>query len=215
MALPLQAQTTPEQPPHEDPNIFLAPEKKDKNRAPKDGPLQYFANIKTSMGKIKVRLFADKAPRSVINFVELARGEKEFQDARTSKKTRRPFYSGLLFHRVIKGFLIQTGCPFGNGRGGPGYTMPDEVAPDMVFDRPGLMAMANLRDARGAIIKDTAGSQFFITLREAHELDGKMTIIGEVTEGMPTVQKIAAIKTGPTERPLTRIYLHSIEITEK
>ncbi len=169
------------------------------------------------MGDITIKLDKIKAPRTVAHFVALARGDREFVDVKTSKRVKKPFYNGLIFHRVVKGFLIQTGCPFGNGRGGPGdiATIGDEIKPMMKFDRPGIVAMAPMREGNGtATRKDSNGSQFFISLKEMPEWEGKFTILGEVEEGMDVVQKISNVKVGPTERPIKRVYLTAVDIFE-
>lgn len=175
------------------------------------------AVLRTSVGDITIKLDRVRAPETVAHFVALARGEKEFIDVKTSKRVKRPFYNGLLFHRIVKGFLVQTGCPFGTGKGGPGdiATIRDEIKPDMKFDKPGLVAMAPLRDATGMKnIKDTNGSQFFISLKEMPAWDNKYTVFGEVEEGMDVLEKISSAKVGPTERPIKRIYLVAVDIIE-
>lgn len=174
------------------------------------------AVLRTSMGDITIKLDKLHAPATVNHFVALARGDKEFVDVKTSKRVKRPFYNGLIFHRVVKGHLIQTGCPFGNGRGGPGdiAMMPDEIKPMMKFNRPGLVAMAPMREDGTKIRKDSNGSQFFISLKEMPEWDEKFTIFGEVEDGMDVVQKIANVKVGPTERPIKRVFLTAIDIFE-
>ncbi|RYZ68609.1 MAG: peptidylprolyl isomerase, partial [Proteobacteria bacterium] len=159
-----------------------------------------------------------RAPQTVAHFIALAKGEKEFVDVKTSKRAKRPFYNGLIFHRVVRGYLIQTGCPFGTGRGGPGdiATIKDEIVPGaMSFNRPGLVAMAPIRDATGLrTTKDTNGSQFFITMKEMPTWDDQYTIFGEVEDGMDVVEKISNVKVGPTERPIKRIYLVAVDIIE-
>ncbi len=169
--------------------------------------------IQTSGGNIRVRLFPALAPRNVRNIVDLARGEKEFIDARTSKKVRRPFYLNTTIHRVVSGFLIQAGCPFGNGRGGPGYTVPDEFHPTLRFNTPGIVAMAPQREGT-EIKKDSNGSQFFITLRPMPEYNDKATIIGVVERGIELLNRISAAPTGPTDRPIRRIFIFNIEIED-
>jgi peptidyl-prolyl cis-trans isomerase A (cyclophilin A) len=171
------------------------------------------AVLHTSMGEFTITLNIIDAPKLTQNLMDLVKGNKEFIDVTTSKKVKRPFYNGLFFHRVVSGFLIQGGCPFGTGRGGPGYSMPDENAANSKFDRPGLVAMAPERE--GVTLKgDTNGSQFFITLREMPEWNGKFTIIGEVTKGMQVIEKIAKVKVGPTERPIRRVYINTMEIID-
>jgi peptidyl-prolyl cis-trans isomerase A (cyclophilin A) len=173
------------------------------------------AVLRTSVGDITIKLDRINAPRTVDYFAGLARGDIDFVDIKTSKPVKRPFYNGLIFHRVVKNTLIQTGDPFGNGRGGSGQTIPDEIKPSMKFDRPGMVAMAPMRDSTGtALSKGTNSSQFFITLREMPKWDGQFTIFGEVEDGLDVVQKIASVKVGPTERPIKRIYLVAVEIIE-
>jgi peptidyl-prolyl cis-trans isomerase A (cyclophilin A) len=162
-----------------------------------------YARITTSEGEFTVRLFADKAPETVANFVGLAEGTK---DPATGKPGQvSPFYDGLIFHRIIDGFMIQGGDPRGDGRGGPGYTFADEFDPSLRFDRPGLLAMAN----RGP---NTNGSQFFITLAATGWLDNKHTIFGEVVEGMDVIRKIAVVRTGPGDRPVTPVVMKTVAI---
>lgn len=171
------------------------------------------ALLKTSEGPIEILLYEAEAPLNVGNFIDLVKGAREFVDVTTSKKVMRPFYNGLIFHRVVPGFLIQTGCPFGTGRGGPGYTMPDEISQALKHDKPGVVAMAPARTDKG-IQKDTNGSQFYITLNKAPELDGKATIIGQVIKGLDVVQKISRKPVGPTERPIKKVHLYSVDITQ-
>ncbi len=175
------------------------------------------AVLRTSVGDITIKLDRVRAPRTVAHFVGLARGEKEFIDVKTSKPVKRPFYNGLTFHRVVKGTLIQTGDPFGNGRGDAGAIaqLPDEIKPTMKFSKGGLVAMAPMRDASGLnLVNNSNGSQFFITLKEEPDWNEKFTIFGEVEDGMDVVEKIANSKVGPTERPIKRIYLVAVEIIE-
>ncbi|MCC7440913.1 MAG: peptidylprolyl isomerase [Bdellovibrionales bacterium] len=162
------------------------------------------AVIHTSMGKIELKLFPDAAPKTVENFVGLAKGSKEWTDA-GGKKSKKPLYSGTIFHRVIPGFMIQGGDPEGTGRGGPGYQFEDEFSSGKAFDKPGILAMANAGPA-------TNGSQFFITVAPTGWLTGKHTIFGEVTKGMDVVDKIANAPTGPMNRPEKEIKIEKIEI---
>ena len=164
-----------------------------------------FARFTTSEGDFKVRLFDDKAPRTVANFVGLAQGSKEFTDPRTRQKATRPFYDGLTFHRVIDGFMIQGGCPLGTGTGGPGYQFADEFGPGLRHDREGLLSMANAG-------RDTNGSQFFITLAPTPWLDNKHAIFGEVVEGMDVVRRIGKTRTGANDRPANEIKINSVKI---
>jgi peptidyl-prolyl cis-trans isomerase A (cyclophilin A) len=164
-----------------------------------------FARFTTSEGDFKVRLFDDKAPLTVANFVGLAEGSKEFTDPRTRQKVTRPFYDGLTFHRVIDGFMIQGGCPLGTGTGGPGYQFADEFGQGLRHDREGLLSMANAG-------RDTNGSQFFITLAPTPWLDNKHAIFGEVVEGMDVVRRIGKTRTGANDRPAKDIVVQSVLI---
>ena len=164
-----------------------------------------FATFKTSEGDFKVRLHDDKAPKTVANFVELAEGTKEFTDPETREKVKRPFYNGLIFHRVIDGFMLQGGCPMGSGMGGPGYQFADEFGPGLRHDRPGLLSMANAGP-------NTNGSQFFVTLVPTPWLDNKHAIFGEVIEGMDVVQKIGTTQTGRNDRPVKDIVINELQI---
>ena len=164
-----------------------------------------FATFKTSEGDFKVRLYDDKAPNTVANFTGLAEGTKEWTDPATRQKVKRPFYDGLIFHRVIAGFMLQGGCPMGNGMGGPGYQFADEFAPGLKHDRPGLLSMANAGP-------NTNGSQFFVTLEPTPWLDNKHAIFGEVVEGLDVVQKIGKTQTGRNDRPVKDVRIDSVSI---
>ncbi len=132
-----------------------------------------YATLETNHGDVVIQLFPDQAPKTVENFVGLAQGTIEWSDPTTGDKSNAPFYEGLTFHRVIPGFMIQGGCPRGDGRGGPGYTFKDEFHPDLTFNRPYLLAMANSGPG-------TNGSQFFITVGPTPHLNNRHTIFGEV-----------------------------------
>lgn len=168
---------------------------------------EMIANFETSMGTVRVRLFPEDAPKTVANFVGLAKGEKEWSDPATGEKVRRPLYDGTIFHRVIPEFMIQGGDPLGNGTGGPGYTFEDEFQSRRKFDRPGLLAMANAGP-------NTNGSQFFITEVATPWLNNRHTIFGEVIEGMDVVKAIAHADRGAGDRPTTEIVLESVKIEE-
>lgn len=171
------------------------------------GEKNLFATLETSKGNIKIELFATITPRTVRNFVELANGQKDYIDVKTGRAERKPFYDGLIFHKVTKGFAIQTGCPFGTGKGGPGFVFNDEITPSLRHDKAGVVSMANTSP-------NANGSQFFITLDARPELDDKYSIFGQVISGMDVVRKIANVKVGPTDRPLKRIYLKKVSISE-
>jgi len=175
---------------------------------PGSGPLT--ATIDTSMGKVSCRLYDDKAPNTVANFVGLATGKRNWLDPSTNAWTNKPAYDGTIFHRIIKGFMIQGGDPKGNGSGEPGYTIPDEMWPGATHDRAGLLCMAN----RGP---NTNGAQFFITESDGpsvKSLDGyhTYTIFGECSP-VSTVHTIAAVPTAPGDRPVTPVTINSIKIT--
>jgi peptidyl-prolyl cis-trans isomerase A (cyclophilin A) len=165
------------------------------------------ATLRTSHGPIVVRLFPDHAPKTVRNFVELAQGSREWSDPRTRSATKRRLYDGTIFHRVIPDFMIQGGDPLGTGTGGPGYRFADEFHPDLGFDRPYLLAMANAGPG-------TNGSQFFITTVPTPWLTGKHTIFGEVIEGSKIVDAISRVKTGQGDRPATDVVLEQVEIEQ-
>ncbi|MBO6575062.1 MAG: peptidylprolyl isomerase [Rhodothermales bacterium] len=150
---------------------------------PGDGDL--FVRFNTSAGTITARLFEQEAPRTVANFVGLATGTAEWREPQTGDTVQRPFYDGLVFHRVIPEFMIQFGCPLGTGTGGPGYRFKDEFAAGLRHDKPGMLSMANAGP-------HTNGSQFFITEVPTPWLDGKHAIFGEVTEGGDLIAEIAA-----------------------
>lgn len=170
----------------------------------------------TSEGDITINLFDDKTPHTVENFLGLATGKKEWQDPFTGQPSHEQFYDGLTFHRVIKDFMIQGGCPLGTGTGGPGYNFDDEIVADLKFDRPYLLAMANAGLARGIDGKmhGTNGSQFFITTVPTPWLDGHHTIFGEVADeaSKAIVDKIDAVATDAHDRPLEPVMIESIEL---
>lgn len=173
----------------------------------KPGPSQqFFALLRTSKGDIKIELYPQVAPTTVVNFVGLSEGTISWQDPKTNQKvTGRPLYSNLIFHRVIKDFMIQGGDPLGNGTGGPGYKFEDEVSDQYTFDGPGILAMANSGP-------NTNGSQFFITHAATPWLNGKHTIFGKVVEGMEVVDAIATSPVGENDKPVEDITLNMIDI---
>ena len=171
------------------------------------------AVVHTSMGDIALDLFPDHAPNTVNNFVGLARGEREWTDPRTGQKTSRPLYDGTVFHRVIKDFMIQGGDPLGNGTGGPGYQFNDEIHPELAFNEPYLLAMANAGKRMG---KGTNGSQFFITVVPTPWLQGKHTIFGKVADraSKDVVDAIISVPTGANDRPASDVVIESVEIVD-
>ncbi|WP_115850135.1 peptidylprolyl isomerase [Thermasporomyces composti] len=166
-----------------------------------------YAILHTSVGDIVLRLFPDHAPKTVKNFIGLAQGTREWIDPATGQKTTKRFYDGLTFHRVIEGFMIQGGCPLGTGTGGPGYRFDDEIHPDLRFDRPYLLAMANAGP-------NTNGSQFFITVSPTPHLNARHTIFGEVAdeESRAVVDRISKVPTGPMDRPIEPVVMTSVDV---
>ena len=170
------------------------------------------ATIHTSEGDIAVELFPNHAPVTVKNFVGLATGEQEWTDPQTGKPTTEPLYNGVLFHRIIPDFMIQGGDPIGTGTGGPGYMFDDEIHPELAFNEPYVLAMANAGKRGG---RRTNGSQFFITSVPTPWLQGKHTIFGKVVDedSRAVVDKISAVKTDQS-RPLTDVVIESISVDE-
>ena len=166
------------------------------------------AVLHTNHGDITVNLFPDQAPKTVANFADLAEGRREWTHPETRQKTTNPLYEGTVFHRIIDGFMIQGGDPLGQGFGGPGYQFGDEFHPELSFDRPYLLAMANAGPG-------TNGSQFFITVAPTTHLTGKHTIFGEVTTGTEVVDAIATTPTARQDRPRTDVVINSIDIERR
>lgn len=166
------------------------------------------AVIHTTKGDIDIILFPDHAPKTVRNFTGLAEGNQEWTDPKARTKTTRALYDGTIFHRVIPGFMIQGGDPLGTGTGGPGYRFADEFHPELTFDRPYLLAMANAGPG-------TNGSQFFITVAPTAWLNFKHTIFGEVADqaSRDVVDAISATKVGAGDRPVEPITINSVTIT--
>ena len=168
-----------------------------------------YATLKTNRGDIVVHLFPNHAPKTVQNFVGLAEGTQEYTDPQSGQQTTGRFYDGLGFHRIIPNFMIQGGCPLGTGTGGPGYTFKDEFHPELQFDRPYLLAMANAGPG-------TNGSQFFITVVPTPWLNNRHTIFGEVISGQDVIDRIANIvPKGEGVRPKTEIKIKKLKISEK
>jgi len=182
-APPAAAPAAPATPPAEEPGLY--------------------ATINTSMGAIKVKLFEKESPITVRNFRALAIGTKEWKDPKTGQMVKRPLYAGTTFHRVIPRFMIQGGDPAGNGSGDIGFTIPDEFSPNLKFDVPGRLAMANAGPNTGA-------SQFFITEVPTPHLNGKHTIFGQVVEGQELVGQIARVPANAENKPLKPVRIVSI-----
>lgn len=169
--------------------------------------------IVTSLGAIDFELYANHAPKTVDNFVGLATGAKTWQDPATRVERHDPFYDGLVFHRIIPGFMIQGGDPLGTGTGGPGFQFDDEIHPELTFTAPYLFAMANAGSRGG---KGTNGSQFFITVAPTTWLQGKHTIFGAVASeaGRAVVDAIVATPTGRDDRPVTPVTMTSVTVSK-
>ena len=167
-----------------------------------------YAQFVTSEGNFTVRLFDQEAPKTVENFVGLAEGTKQWTDPRTNQKVTKPYYDGVIFHRVIDRFMIQSGDPLGQGIGGPGYNFNDEFHPKLRHNKAGILSMAN----RGP---NTNGGQFFITLGPTPHLDDRHSVFGEVTEGMDVVRKIGSTATGAQDRPVKPIVIQTIKIERR
>jgi len=164
------------------------------------------AEFVTTEGSFTVRLFDEEVPNTVANFVGLAEGTKEWTDPRTRQKVTARYYDGIVFHRVIEGFMIQGGDPLGQGVGGPGYEFADEFHPSLRHAKAGMLSMAN----RGP---DTNGGQFFITLAPTPHLDNKHSVFGEVTAGMDIVRRIGSTPVGRQDRPVKDVTILSVAIT--
>jgi len=164
-----------------------------------------YAKFDTTLGTFTIRLFENEVPKTVANFVGLVEGTREWTHPATGKKETRPFYDGIIFHRVIDGFMIQGGDPLGKGYGGPGYTFEDEFHADLRHDKEGILSMANAGP-------NTNGSQFFITLGPTPHLDRRHSVFGEVVEGMDIVKRIGKVKTGAQDRPIEEIVMKKVTI---
>jgi peptidyl-prolyl cis-trans isomerase A (cyclophilin A) len=177
-----------------------------KKPAERKAPKSVNATIQTTQGDIVLKLFPDRAPKTVENFVGLANGSKAWKQPGSGKKMEgTPLYNDTIFHRVIPGFMIQGGDPAGNGTGGPGYQFEDETKPSDNFDKPGILAMANAGP-------NTNGSQFFITVKPTPWLNSRHTIFGEVTSGMDVVEKIVNAPRDEMDRPREAIKIKKIKI---
>ena len=165
-----------------------------------------YATLKTNMGVIVIRLFDDKAPKTVENFVGLATGTKEWTDPRSGQKVKQPLYNGTILHRVIPGFMIQGGDPLGRGTGGPGYRFADEFHPELRHNKAGILSMANAGP-------NTNGSQFFITLAPTPHLDNRHSVFGEVVQGQEVVVAIGNAPRGANDRPVKDAVVQEVVIS--
>jgi peptidyl-prolyl cis-trans isomerase A (cyclophilin A) len=167
-----------------------------------------YAHFETTLGNFKVELFDDKTPKTVANFVGLADGSKEWTHPGTKEKHRKPYFDGIVFHRIIAGFMIQGGDPLGEGHGGPGYQFEDEFHPDLRHDRVGILSMANAGP-------NSNGSQFFITLGPTPHLDRRHSVFGAVVEGLEVIEQIGRAKTGANDRPERPIVMKKVTIRKQ
>jgi peptidyl-prolyl cis-trans isomerase A (cyclophilin A) len=167
-----------------------------------------YAHFETTLGNFTVELFETKAPKTVANFVGLAEGSKEWKHPKTGAKHKTPFYDGIVFHRVIQGFVLQGGDPLGQGFGGPGYQFEDEFHPDLRHDRAGILSMANAGP-------NTNGSQFFVTLAPTPHLDRRHAVFGAVVSGMDVVEQIGRVPTDKNDRPVTPVVMNKVTIERK
>ena len=164
------------------------------------------ATLHTSMGDIEIELYDERAPRTVENFIGLATGETVWEDPETGEEIEgEPLYDGVLFHRVINEFMIQTGDPTGTGRGGPGYQFDDEFHDELRHDSAGTVSMANSGP-------NTNGSQFFITLAPQPHLDDRHAVFGQVIDGMDVAEAIGEVDTDAQDRPTQPVELESVTV---
>jgi peptidyl-prolyl cis-trans isomerase A (cyclophilin A) len=164
-----------------------------------------YAHFDTTLGSFVVRFFDKEAPKTVENFIGLAEGTREWVHPGTREKRKTPFYDGIVFHRVIDGFMIQGGDPLGTGTGGPGYRFEDEFHPTLRHSRAGILSMANAGP-------NTNGSQFFITLGPTPHLDNRHSVFGEVVEGLDVVRRIGKVAVGAHDRPREPVVINSVRI---
>src|SRR5687767_3532601 len=160
-----------------------------------------YAKFETTLGAFTAELFEDKVPVTVGNFAGLAQGTKEWKHPKTGETHTKPYFDGIIFHRVIQGFMIQGGDPLGQGYGGPGYQFEDEFHPELRHDRAGILSMANAGP-------NSNGSQFFITLGPTPHLDRKHSVFGAVVKGLDVVQKIGAVPVDRNDRPVTPVVMN-------
>jgi peptidyl-prolyl cis-trans isomerase A (cyclophilin A) len=167
-----------------------------------------YAHFETTLGNFTVELFDAKAPKTVANFVGLAEGSKEWKHPKTGERHKKPFYDGIIFHRVISGFVLQGGDPLGQGYGGPGYQFEDEFHADLRHDKAGVLSMANAGP-------NTNGSQFFVTLAPTPHLDRRHAVFGKVVAGLDVVEQIGRVPTDAQDRPITPVVMNKVTIERK
>lgn len=184
---------------------FFKPKSALKTIAPLETAGEVFAVLQTNLGQMRARLFVADAPQTVTNFVQLAEGTVAWKGPWSGKDEQRPFYDGLGFHRIVSGFVIQGGCPKGDGTGGPGWQFADECKPNRRHDKAGVLSMANAGP-------NTNGSQFFITCAATPELDGKHTVFGELESGHDVLTQIASSQVDGNEKPRTPVVIQSVRI---
>jgi len=168
-------------------------------------PAGLYAHFTTSEGAFTVKLFDQEAPKTVATFAGLVQGTRAWQDPVTRQQVNKPFYDGLVFHRIIEDFVIQGGCPMGNGLGGPGFQFEDEFHPSLKHGKAGMLSMANAGP-------NTNGSQFFVTLAATPHLDNRHSVFGEVVSGLDVVSRIGHVPTGRADRPVKDIVIESVKV---
>jgi peptidyl-prolyl cis-trans isomerase A (cyclophilin A) len=160
------------------------------------------------MGNFTAELFEDKTPKTVANFAGLAEGSKEWTHPKTGEKQKAPYFDGIVFHRIIEGFVIQGGDPLGEGHGGPGYQFEDEFHPELRHDRAGILSMANAGP-------NTHGSQFFVTLAPTPHLDRRHSVFGAVVKGLDVIDEMGRVNTDRNDRPVKPIVMTKVTIERK
>jgi peptidyl-prolyl cis-trans isomerase A (cyclophilin A) len=167
--------------------------------------MSVYAHFETTLGNFTAELYESKVPKTVGVFAGLADGSLEWKHPKTGQRLKQPYYDGIIFHRVISGFVIQGGDPLGQGYGGPGFQFEDEFHPDLRHDRAGILSMANAGP-------NTNGSQFFVTLGPTPHLDRRHSVFGGVTTGLDVIEKIGSVATDRNDRPVTPVVITRLTI---